>query len=181
MGGRTVLTWEAKQAEAKPETCIAILSRAGSALSCSWGMWMNTAVQVGFGYWRALRGYRKSFCCAIGGIFFGFLYFPFFFCRFIIMPFLQGPQIPSQSSGTFIKCRPVYTSYLKMCGPEINIPPNQPYPRVLYSWKTVNSKKNREPGAESHFQLHNYWREMAFLNLRCGNEVGTGQRCYYTG
>ena len=72
------------------------------------------------------------------------------------MPFLQGPQIPSQSSGTFIKCRPVYTSYLKMCGPEINIPPNQPYPRVLYSWKTVNSKKNREPGAESHFQLHNY-------------------------
>lgn len=88
VGGRTVLTWEAKQAEDKPETCITILSRAGSALSCSWGMWMNAAVQVGFGYWRALRGYRKSFCCAVGGIFFGFLYFPFFFCRFIIIPFL---------------------------------------------------------------------------------------------
>ena len=79
----------------------------------------------------------------------------FFFCPFTI-PFMQGLQIPSQSSIIFIKCRPIYTCYHKMCGPEINILPNQPNPRVLYSWNTVNGKKNQEPDAESPFQLHSY-------------------------
>lgn len=35
----------------------------------------------------------------------------------------------------------------------------------------LKGRKNWEPDAKSHFQLHNYWGENAFLNTKCGTEV----------
>lgn len=108
------------------------------------------------GCWRALHGHRKSFCCAVWGIFSEpFCIFPLFFLGFII-PFLQGPQIPSQCSASSVKWRPIYTRYLRMCGPEIKHTPHSPKPLG------VTFTEHREPGAKSHFWLHNYWGEKHF-------------------
>jgi hypothetical protein len=105
---------------------------------------VRTAIQVGFGVLKGSPWLQKNLLCvclcvcvcvcvctrahAVWGIFFEFLYFPFFFCCFII-PFLQGPQIPSQCSVIFVKWRPIYTRYLKMCGPEIKHSPNSSKPQ----------------------------------------------------
>lgn len=141
---------------------------------------VNTTVAAGSGALKSSLCLLKTFllCCFGNSLF--VVYFPLFFCCLII-PLLQGVQIPSRSCVIFIEWRPIYKGNLKMWRPEIKHSPNHPNPGVLYLCKTVKGTKNCEPGAKSHFQLHNYRWEMAFQNHRCGTEVGGGQRCDYTG
>lgn len=95
---------------------------------CAWYSWGGNYHSNGI--WGAeglSMAIENLFVVLFGEFSLSFLYFPFLFLCFII-PFLQGPQIPSQCSVSFGKWRPIYTCYLRVCGPEIKHSPKSSKP-----------------------------------------------------
>ena len=123
----------------RSETCLGVLSTASSAL----------AIHEACGHHRspAGSGVLKGPPMAAGSLFvvafweFSFvLCFPFFCCCFII-PFLQGPQIPSWSSVIFVKWRSIHQGYLNVCGPERKHSPKSSKPQGFISTEDCEGYK----------------------------------------
>lgn len=118
-------TWEVKQANNRWDLVHRHFICSQLSTRYSWGGDCHSN-----GIWGA-KGLSMAtenlFVVLFGEFSLSFLYFPFFFPCFII-PFLQGPQIPSQCSVSFGKWRPIYTRYLRMCGAEIKHSPNSSKP-----------------------------------------------------
>lgn len=126
-GKKPVPIWEAKQAKGNPEPHTISLSRPSSALTICQAACEHS---LSGGIWGAeglTMATENCFVVLFGEFSFGFCILHF--CLQLYNTFPAGTANPLADFCHSVKCRPIYSCYLKMCGPERKCSPNSSQPQ----------------------------------------------------